>query len=839
VRCITHFLSIPAALKVDPANPDLTWTIPKTSQEHMRPIKSLLALSVVLVALFAATSPASALQPDVTADSATGGPTSFTVEGETDTHGSPAEVWVYYFPMIQTTNCSMPDPADVWDGMQQSTPVPIGAADGYRPITAEVTLLPNETSYCYQLVVRTTDEPIEEGTSFFWSVDTTAPDPVVADATYDPDVNTITYHANFTANTNWYTAYVEAEYFAKDSGTCNEHDGETQHTVYWGEDWNGFKGFTEQAVSATVGGLTTDTTYCVRLTANNGHGDATPTEWEEVSTFSPVAASVSSIELSPPSGSDDANLKLTMNDNGAAASAGTNNHYDIYLYDVGAGRCTPQDYFGGDLVVGWSSEFAGEYDFNVGVNGLELGKPYCATVFLSSAWGSSYDTTINQEVWFGEDPQVDLGTATSTHSSISIPDSSITPGHLATDYEVEYFAKQQEVACEDDNTTERQHGATSTIDSALGSSASVTPSIGGLAPQTTYCFRVLANNAWGSAASAWDSIATTKPPVAATITNMHIAPNTSGAQRVRFYATLDDGAPAETSKWSLQSFVGDVCNGTVADSLLNQSLTQPGEINRAVGYANTGQAFCVKVSIDSGFGEDYDAVAYFNYRTPGKPEFTGVDSSSTTSSITIGSTLAATHTATNYHVEWFKPTVEGCDEEVTLSVGADQTFSPNNAAGHVSSTVTGLQPGTRYCVRLVARNDWGSTVPDGIPDFAFHSVTTLAQAAPPGGNPTPPTCTDTRLVPLRKAVYKGKYVPKKGAKAKKYSVTVTTKVVGKNLKLSVKQSGVSSKKVKLTFNKKVVGKTATLTTTGTLKVTIPKGTKSMTRSLSVTSVPDC
>lgn len=798
----------------------------------MRPIKTLLALSVMLVAFFAAAAQASAQTPFVEAEAATGHPGAFTIDGTVNTYGAEADVWVNYFPMVLTTDCtSNPNPDDMMS-MVQSDPVSIGAFDGNRSVSVDVTGLPNESSYCYQLVARNTD--MEEATTYFWSVETTAPNPELADVTYDAGTNSISYQVALTANTNQYIADVEAEYFAKGSESCGDYTGATTSAQYWGEDWNGFTGFTPQTVGTTISGLSTDTTYCIRLKASNGHGNATPTAWQEVSTVSPIAASVSGIQLAPPSGSNDADLKLTMNDHGAAAAEGASSDYDIYLYDVGAGRCNAQDYFGGDLITGWSGQFDGQDDFSVQVSGLELGKPYCVTVDVNSAWGASYDTTVHQEVWYGQDPQIEAGTAAATHNSISIPGTSIDPGHLATDYGVEYFVKQPDVACSDDSTTQRQNGSTSTISTGLDSSAAVTPSVSGLTPLTTYCFRIDASNKWSSTSSNWDSITTTKQPVAATITNLHIGENSSGAQLVRLYATLDDGAPAAESTWSLQAWSGDCFSGSPSDSVLNQSLTQAGEISRAVGYATVGQSFCVEVSIDSGFGDAYDAAAYLSYATPGMPELTGLHQSSSQTSITVGGNLSATFTATTYHLEWFKPTVDGCSESATPTVSTDQVFSPNNAAGGVSATATGLTPNTRYCARLVASNAWGDTSTFMPP---FLSVTTLAQTQPSEPAGGPPCDTSLQLMAFQKTVYKSTL--KKSGKSKKFTVTLTSTLVGANLEISTKVAGIPKKNVTLKFNGKKISASATLKAVGTLAVTMPKGAKKVTKKLQVLGAPGC
>lgn len=897
-----------------------------TMRPTMRLTRMLFALSAALVVLAATASYAAAQTPTVDVDGSTGNPSSFTITGTVDTFGDAADVWVYYFPMVLTTDCTaMPNPEDQMNTVQ-SDPVSLVAADGSRSVSVDVTGLPHETDYCYQLAVRNTAS--DEATSYMWSIQTTAPPPLLENPSYDSGTNSITYSVSLTANTNSYVANVDAEYFAKGPQSCDDYSGATSTDSYWGEDSNGFTGFSAQAVGTTITGLATDTTYCIRLKSNNGHADATPTAWQEVSTISPIAASVSDIALTPPSGADDANLKLTINDNGAANAQGANSDYDVYLYDVGAGRCNDQEYYGGPMVVGWSGQYAGEYEFDAGVSGLELGKPYCVSVFANSAWGNSFDTVVHQEVWFGQAPQVSAGSATSTHNSISIPGTTITPGYLATDYSIEYFPKQAAVACADDSSTPREHGSPVSISTGLDSNSSVSPTVGGLAQLTTYCYRVVASNKWASAASSWASIATKKPPVQATITNFQLLPNSLGAQLGRVHATLSDGAPfesiGETSTYSLQTFlVGQAaCNTAGVDGVsvhghTESSIDQDGsfELSWAVGNGVTGGATCVRIAIDSAWGDAYDALGFYWFNEPGPPVLEISDMSSTKSSITLTAALGATFTTTSYHLEWFEPAGADCAPAAAV-VGADHAFTPDDVGSEVSATASGLQADTRYCARLVASNDWGTTndpfepistteaIPPSVPaglaasnvtqtsamlswdastdndavasyrvfegatevsnaedtsyevslvcgqsrtftvtavdvngneSAASAPLTVTAAACPTSPPQAPPPSTEcpTKLVPFGKTVFKGKLSGKKHARAKKFTVTATSSLVGDAVKVSIKVSGIPANKVSVTFGGKKIGKTATLTTDGTLRITMPNGKKKTTKKLAV------
>jgi hypothetical protein len=220
------------------------------------------------------------------------------------------------------------------------------------------------------------------------------------------------------------------------------------------------------------------------------------------------------------------------------------------------------------------------------------------------------------------------------------------------------------------------------------------------------------------------------------------------------------------------------------------------------------------------------------------PQFSGLNTSSSQTSITVGGNLAATFTATSYHLEWFKPTVDGCDESGSPTVGPDQVFSPNTTAGNVSATATGLTPNTRYCARLVASNDWGDSADFG--SFPYQSVTTLAEQTtqqPSGGSPSVPDCSVPELTPFATTVYKGTL--KKGKKSKKFTVTLTSVLEGANLRFSTKVKGIPSSKVTLKFNGEKVKGSATLTTAGTLAVTMPKGKKTITKKLQVIPKPAC
>lgn len=716
----------------------------------MRQIKTLLALSIALVAFAAAATTASAQTPFVEIVSADGYPDSFTISGTVNTNGEAAEVWVNYFPIVLTTDCTAAPHPDDQMNSQQSAAVPLVAAEGYRPVSVDVTGLPNESDYCYQLVVR--DAENDEAMTYMWSVDTTAPAPDLANSIYDAGTNSVAYQVDITPNTNLYIAYVAAEYFAKGAESCDDHTGSTNNADYWGEDWNGFQGFGAQTVGTTISGLSTDTTYCFRLKSNNGHGEATPTAWQEVTTISPIAASISDVRLVPPSGADDANLKLTLNDNGAETAEAIANEYEVYLYDVGAGRCNSQDYFGGDMIVGWGGEFGGEMEFDAGVNGLELGKPYCVTVFVESAWGDTYDATVHEEVWFGAEPSATLSGADVTHNSITMVDADIYPGHLATEYGLEYFEKQTGVACYDDNDTPRSFVSSGTLTEDLDQTQTFDFSADVFDPETTYCVRIKVTNYWGTNFSSMTALTTTKEPVKATIVDLAFGPPSIAERDVEISATVDEfGAAAATaglSTWQIKHYElpQSSCNsagvsGQTALATQTESFNGQKEVEWNLDPTDPGDQICVELNVDSAWA-GMDEVAFLWLVVPQKPVLSNLALTSSKTSVTAQASIEGTWTSTGYWIESYPAVGEDCDTMGSVTTGNPIDFSPNTAAGTISATQSGLSPDTLYCARLRSSNQWGVA---GTPYETVRTVEATAPSVPTGLSASNVTQTSATL----------------------------------------------------------------------------------------------
>lgn len=475
---------------------------------------SILALSLLALTLAAGTATADPVGPSIEFAGESRSPDSLTFNATINPNGSATEYWVNYFKIVESEQCGDPAPGDLAN--LHSTPHQMisDLLTEDHPASVTVEGLPHETDYCYSWNAQNAD-----GSNFrpYWWNGTTSIKPEVANWSFSAGASSsIDFTVDLTPNSNVYSISLLIEYFVKDGESCDDFTGTPEQQSFYDENWDGWLGFSPVTVSDSLDDLTSGTTYCVRALGDGAYGPTDPAPaWSEVRTIAKQAASVSDISLDPPGDEapvgTDAELYFEVDDNGAAADAGSNSQMSVYVTDLDPARCNDSEYAGGDDVLSDTASFEGETPMTYEMTGLTLGEDYCVTVTIDSAWGDAFDEQVHVSQRFGRAATVVIGAPTVTTDSIALSGASVDPGHLETDYVFEYFAKQPAVACEADSTTPRTLVGEQTISSDLGQAHPVGITINGLATATTYCVRLLAENHWGGEGSAFSLVTTAAP----------------------------------------------------------------------------------------------------------------------------------------------------------------------------------------------------------------------------------------------------------------------------------------------------------------------------------------
>lgn len=703
----------------------------------MRAIKQsllVLSLSICLLTFFAGAASA-AIGPGVGEPSVIPGPTTLSLTGDVYNGGQSFDYRFEYFVMDATENCMNPDAGDLEDLISTEWTT-VGSASSATEVTATLSGLSTETSYCYRLSARNEDG---QNSSYFWSSTTTAFPSDVSNASFDGGTNSIDYSVDFTPNFSnpGLMGWVDIEYFVKGFESCNDHSGAPQvYSDYGGEatGWDGWRGDSPVTVEGSLGGLSTDTIYCVRVSANAPYG-GNSTDWQEVQTISPKPAEISDVKFGPSITGSDADLTFSVNDMGAVEDTGGFSTIEVGIWDIGEGRCNESEYFGGDNVF-----FAPETNFSsgiadrrFGIDDLTLGKPYCVTVWVKSAWGSSYDVTTHTEVWFGETAGIEsAGVTDVTHNSIAYS-STVWPGHLKTNYGAEYFAKQPAAECDEAVDPDLHIVPAGVITENLGTSQPKTATITGLAPETTYCVTYFADNYWGAGDTGWEEVTTEAEPFPATIGDINVGPRVGGGAKVTAVVN-DSGASIKTGSASVYlasiwDTPADQCNssGYATGLQVVGSMPMPfgGEATASVEAASlaVGHVYCARVYVNSAW-DDMDAQKFQPFTFGDKPAVEigewglgGFDLSLNNAKV------SPKYAATDYELQYFPMTdhfgicgMQFITRGSTADTVGEGSITDDLGDQHTLGTMTAesLTPDTGYCFRLSATNKWGTTTTDWI-----------------------------------------------------------------------------------------------------------------------------
>ena len=591
------------------------------------------------------------------------------------------------------TNKTCPDADDTWGSWTSLT----GAADPGTGTSATVTGLTNETAYQIQIQATNSvgDSP--------WSASATGtPTPQKPDA---PDAPTLTVK-NESIEVSW-TAPAENGASITDYDVqyraCTATDGDNSAKTCatnptWGT-WTDRTGETtsDTATSVTIGSLTNETAYQVRVRASNSVGDS---PWSQPST----KATPTPQKPDPP---DAPTLTVKNQSLDASWTAPAENGASITDYDVQYRACTKT----ADLTCAsdptwgtWTDrtgETTSDTATSVTIGSLTNGTAYQMRVRAGNSVGDGAWSQPSTKA--APTPQVpDAPGAPSPavkHKSLDVSwTAPAENGASITDYDVQYRActKTGDLTCASDPTWGSWNNRTG--ETAGDTATSVT--IGSLTNETAYQVRVRAGNSVGDSPWSQESAKATPTPQ---VPDAPAAPTlTHGDESLGVSWT----PPANNGQSITDYDVRHCDNSTGCDAAdewteLDDS-TSSTATSVTISSLTNGTTYRVQVRAGNSVGDGSWSPSATEYpsTTPGAPGAPTL----TVGNLSLGVSWSAPASNGGSAITGYK--VGRCSS----SCGTDSNWTVETLTGTgTSTTLTGLTNGTAYQVRVATTNRSGDS----------------------------------------------------------------------------------------------------------------------------------
>jgi hypothetical protein len=301
-----------------------------------------------------------------------------------------------------------------------------------------------------------------------------------------------------------------------------------------------------------------------------------------------------------------------------------------------------------------------------------------ALTLLAVALGAA---TIAQEA-VAAAPTAITGTVSAVAGTSATLNGTVNPGVLATDWWFEYG-------------TSTSYGSKTPATAAGSGSANVavSKSLSGLAPATTYHYRLVAKSAAGTTNGGDGLFTTAAPPVVVTSPATAVGPTTA-----TLGGTVNPNGQATTWYVEYGTTTGYGTKTPVADA---GSQATPKAVSVGVSGLGAGKTYHFRLVATSSAGTVHGADATFLTAEP-PIATTSAASSIASASAKLNGKVDPNGRATTYLFEYGTTTSYG------TKTSSSSAGSGANATS-VSKTVTGLVAGTTYHFRLVATSDAGSS----------------------------------------------------------------------------------------------------------------------------------
>jgi len=559
-------------------------------------------------------------------------------------------------------------------GLGTSTP-PVSAGSGSSQVSVSVPLsgLSPSTTYYFSVVASNDNGNVKGAEGTFTTAAAVPPTATTGSAT---GVATTSATLSGTVNPNsddttYYFQYGKTSSFGSVTATVDAGAGAIASQV-----------------SQLVSGLVPGTTYVFRLVATNAYGTSRGltgyfTTGTAVSAVTGQATNVVT---------NAATLNGTVNPQGANTT-----YYFGYGTSTALGRQTKSQ------TVAASN---GAVSVSTDITGLEPGTTYYFRLVATNVIGTAQGAVDTLKTTPALIPTATTGSAGSVSMTSATLSGTVNPNSTDTTYSFQY------------GTTSSLGSSTGKVDAGAGTAdVQASASVTGLKAGTTYIFRVIATNAYGTAKGAEQTFTTAAAPgkptaiaggsanvltTSATVTGS-VDPNGSATKYYFEYGTTE----------SLGSRTSELDAGAGATSV---------QVSTNLTGLKAGTAYFFRLVATNAYGTAEGAEQTFTTITaptaPGKPAATtgGASSVLTTSAMLTGS-VDPNGAETTYHFEYGTSAASGLTTPVT-DAGAGST------ATQVSAEVKGLKPNTSYLFTLVATNSHGTS--EGIAQVMTTAETSCA-----------------------------------------------------------------------------------------------------------------